>query len=112
MSVLRGFFDPFLDLSPAVTSLGDPESIVTRLRDEEAIAEDYLARNLRGAQRALGRNESGNVYCLPGTENPAGDPANVKSDALPLLRALQSRTFCPGALRQTRGAPLKERGMA
>ena len=112
MSVLRGFFEPFPDLSPAMTSLGDPESIVTRLRYEEAVAEQYLARNLPGVQQASGNNESGNVYWLPGTGNPTGDPANVKSDALPLLRALQSRTLCPGALRQMRGAPLKERGMA
>ena len=53
---------------------------------------------------------SGSVYCLPGTENPAGGLTKAKSDMGPLLRMLRSETCCPGAFRPLQGSSFQEMG--
>ena len=42
----------------------------------------------------------GNVYWLPGLENPAIGLTETRSDMDPLLRLLESGAYNPGALRQ------------
>ena len=59
------------------------------------VAEGYSVRHLPGFQQFLVNGELGNIYSLPGLENPADGVAEVKSDILPLLRLLESSQAAP-----------------
>ena len=72
--------------------------------------QNYLARQFLGMHQALEYGELDNIFWLPGTENPAGCPAEVKSSMAPCFRMLQSGSLRPRALRPLEGALLKERG--
>ena len=99
LTLLRELVAPFMDLSPGAVWLEDCEGLSAHLRNEEAVAETRLARHFLGIRQALGRKDLDNVFRLPGTGNPAGGPADVKSDMVPLFRMLQLGTFRPGAPR-------------
>ena len=50
MSLLRGFYDPFADFSPAMVGLEDSESLLTPQGDRKTIAEKHLGRHFLGIQ--------------------------------------------------------------
>ena len=58
-----------------------------------------ISRHFWGIQGALGNGELGNVFWLPGTENPVGGLTKVKIDMVPVARALQTGSCFPDALR-------------
>ena len=72
--------------------------------------QNYLARQFLGMHQALEYGELDNIFWLPGTENPAGCPAEVKSSMAPCFRMLQSGSLRPRALRPLGGGAPKRKG--
>ena len=78
-----------------MVGLEDCESLFTRIKTKKMIPEKYLERHFLSIQQALGAGDLENAYWLPGTENPADGLTKVRSDVVPLLRLLESGSFCP-----------------
>ena len=104
MSMLRGFYGHFADVYPGMVGLEDCESLFAHLRRKKMTTEKSLGRQLLAIQQAIEMKELGNVYWIPGLENPAGGLTRLKSDLVPLLRLIESGSYNPGNLRPLRGA--------
>ena len=62
----------FLDLSPGTAGLEVCDSLFTHPKNKKIIADKFSVRHSLAIQQALGAQELGAVYWLPGLENPAG----------------------------------------
>ena len=85
--------------------MGGCGSLFTNLCCQETIAGKYSVRHFSGTQQALENGQLARAFWSPGTGNPAGGPAKVKSDMVTSLRMPQSGPFCPGVPRPLEGAP-------
>ena len=108
--LLRELCAPSADSSMGRAGMEDSESLFTHPRNEKSVAAKYLGRQLLGIQLALENGALGDVFWLPGPENPADGVTKVQNDMAPLLRLLQSGSLCPGPLRPLRQVALKENG--
>ena len=72
------------------------------------ITEKYLARHFLSIQQFLEDGELGNVYWLPGTENPADGLTKLRSEMGPIMALLETGTFRPGILRPLKGLASRE----
>ena len=104
MSMLREFYGHFVDVYPGMVGLEDCESLFAHLRRKKMTTEKSLGRQLLAIQQAIEMKELGNVYWIPGLENPAGGLTRLKSDLVPLLRLIESGSYNPGNLRPLHGA--------
>ena len=111
-SLLREFYEPFVDMSPGIVGVEDCESLFTHLRRKDTVAEKYMVRHFLGIQRSLESGELKNGYWHPGTQSLADGSTKGQSYMVTLLRLLESGTFCPEELRPLRGAPSREGGRA
>ena len=110
MSFMSESYGTSADLSPGVIGLEDYGGHPTRQENKRSAAKEYRVRHHLWIQRSLSATALGDVYWLPGLGNPAVGLAKVNSDMAPLLRLLESGTFCPGTLRPLRGISSKEGG--
>ena len=83
--------------------LGGCESPFTRPKNKKIATGKVFARHFLIIQRALEMQELGNVHCIPGSENPAGDLTKTRGDVAPPLRLLKSGMYNPGILRPKKG---------
>ena len=88
VSMLREFYEHFIDFTPGRVGLGDCESLPTHLKNERIIAEKVLVRRCLAIQHALEMQELGNVNWIPRLGNPADGLTKTKSNMVPLLRLL------------------------
>ena len=102
MALIRAFYGPFEVISTGMIGFGGSESLFAYLKTEESVAAKYLARHFLGIWQSLERDELGNVYWLPGTENPAGGLTGVRGDLVPPIHLPGSGNFSPGVLRSPR----------
>ena len=107
MPMLRKFNGRFLDLPPGIAGLEDCESLFTHLEKKKMIAEKFSVRRFVAMQQALAIQVLGNVYWIPGRENPADGLTKLQRKNPPLLRLLESRTYNPGYLRPLKGGALR-----
>ena len=107
MLLLQDWYGPSWGIDPGEVGLENCESLFTHLKTK-IIAEKYLARHFSGIQQALEGGDLENAYWLPGTEGPADGLTKMRSDAVPLLRLLESGEFCPGQLRPLLSVAWKE----
>ena len=91
-----------------MAGLGDCESLFARLKENTLITEKLLVRHFLATQQAIEIQELGNVYWIPGKENPAVRLTKLHSEILPLLRLLEAGTFNPGCLRPLKGVAFWE----
>ena len=108
MALSREFYTPSVGLSPGMAGLEDCESLFNHLRTKKMITEKYLVRHFLGIQQSLGNNELGNIYWLPGAENPTDGMTKMKSEMPPMLNLLEFGEFYPGLLRPLMGVCLSE----
>ena len=87
----------------------ETESSFTHLRTKKMVAGKYPARHFLSTQQASGEGELGDIFLLPGAENPVGGLTNVRSDMAPLLSISESGRFRPGFLRPLKGVNSRER---
>ena len=62
------------------------------------ITEKYLVRRFSSIQQASEAADLENANTLPGAENPADGPTQVRSAVVPLLRLLEPGCFSPGSV--------------
>ena len=67
------------------------------------ITEEFRVRHSVAVQQALGMQELGIIYWIPGLGNPADGLTKTKQDTAPLLRPSESGVYNPGTLRPLRG---------
>ena len=103
---LLELFAPPVQLSPSMAGLEDCGGHCARARNNGAVAEECLARRFLEIQQDPVIGGLGNVYRLPGPENPADGRAKVRSDTVPMLCLLQSGFCFPGTPRPLRGVAL------
>ena len=63
---------PLVDASPEEVDVGDCKSLLTHIRNRDAIAEEAPARHFSGIRQSLGSGELGNVSRLPVVGNVFG----------------------------------------
>ena len=97
VSMLRGFYAHFLNLPPGMVGLVDCKCLFTHLKSKEITTGAFLVRHFLASQQTLETQELGNVYWLPGSENPADGLTKTESDAAELLRLSEPGTYDPGA---------------
>ena len=73
-----------------LAGLKDCETLFTHLQNKKLIAGKFPVRHFLATQQAIGLEELGNVYWLPGLGNPADGLTKIKSDLAPRLRLLGS----------------------
>ena len=76
-----------------MVGMEDCESLFTHPENRKMVAGKYLVRHFVSIQQFVEDGELGNVYWLPGVENPAGGLTKIKSETLDTGR------FLPGLLR-------------
>ena len=104
MSLLQYFFSPFGDLDPKMAGTEDCGSLSTHMKSAKETTENYVVDHLWSTQQTLEQGELGNVYRLPGAENPTDGLTRERSDMVPPLRILESGRFNPGSSRPRKGA--------
>ena len=67
------------------------------------ITKKYLVRHFLSIQQFLENKELGNIYWLPGTENPADGTTKMKSEMSPMLNLLEFGELHRGLLRPLMG---------
>ena len=87
-----------------MVGLEDCESLIAQLKTNKLITEKFLARHFSAVHQAIEIRELGNVYWIPRWENPADGLTKLRSESLPLLRLMESRTCNPGYLPPLKGA--------
>ena len=80
VSMLRGFYARFSDLSQGLAGHDDCESLLTHLKNRQIATEKFSVRRFPAIQQVLETQELGNVYWHPGLEYPADGLAKTKSD--------------------------------
>ena len=70
-SMLREFFAHLADLPPATAGREECEGLFTHLKKKKMITGKFLARHFLAMQQAIAIQVLGNVYWIPGRENPA-----------------------------------------
>ena len=63
------------------------------------VTEKYLARHVLSIQQLIDEGELGNVYWIPGVENPADGLTKLRSEMGPIATLLELGSFQPGILR-------------
>ena len=71
------------DLDSKMAGSEDCGSLSTHMKSAKKIAEKYLVHHLWSTQQALEQGELGNVYWLPGAENPTDGLTRERSDVVP-----------------------------
>ena len=108
MSMPREFYGHFAGLFPGLVGLEDCESLFTHLKKCKMIAEKFLVRHFLSNRQAIEEQELGDVYWIPGKENPADGLTKLRSEPAPLLRLLESGSYNPGMLRPLKEVTFKE----
>ena len=72
------------------------------------ITEKYLVRHFLSIQQFLDEGELGNVYWIPGVENPADGLTKLRSEMGPIMTPLETGRFQPGTLRPLKGLASRE----
>ena len=108
MALLREFYGPFSRISPGLVGMEDCERLFTHLKNRGMVTEKYLVRHLLSSQQFLGDGELGNVYWIPGTENPADGLTDLRSEMGPIMALLETGRFQPGLLRPLEGLASRE----
>ena len=108
VALLREFYAPFSHISPGMVGMEDCESLFTHLKNRKMVTEKYLARHFLSIQQFLEDGELGNVYWLPGTENPADGLTKLRSEMGPIMALLETGNFRPGILRPLKGLASRE----
>ena len=88
--------------------LEDCESLFTRVETEKAVTEEYSARRFLSIQPSPGQGDLGNIYRVPGMQQPAGELSKARSHMVPLLRLLESGKLSLGGLRPRQGMQSEE----
>ena len=75
------------------------------------MTEKYLVRHFLSIQQFIEDGELGNVYWLPGVENPADGLTTPKNEMGPILSLLETGCFQPGRLRPITGLVSSKRNL-
>ena len=99
-TLLRDFYEPLDNLAPGAAGLEGSESLLIHLRTKKI--------STGRIQQTLELGEWGNIFRLPGMENPADASTKIRSDMAPLLRILESGRVTPRNLRPLKCVHSKE----
>ena len=108
MALLREFFAPFSRMSPSLVETEDCESLSAHLGNRKMITEKYLARHSLSIHQFFEEGELGDVYWIPGPENPTDGLTKIKSEMGPILALLEPDRCQPGLLRPLKGLAPRE----
>ena len=90
-------------MSPHLVGMEDCDSLFAHLENRKMVTGKYVARHFLSIQQFIKEGELGNVYWLPGTENPADGHTKIKSEMGPILALLETGRCQPGFLRPLKG---------